>query len=89
MKLHVGDELRIRVMFNGKPPADAKVMGDYVNQAARILAVTDADGFVNITIRNQGLNVISVAKDEILKDTHDADKPGMMGSLAFTLKGAH
>ncbi len=89
LKLHAGDELRIRVMFNGKPLADAKVMGDYVNQAARISAVTDADGYANLTIRNQGLNVISVAKDEMLKDNPDADKLGMMGSLAFTLKGAH
>jgi uncharacterized GH25 family protein len=89
LKLHAGDEFRIRVMYKGQPLADAEVIGDYVNQDSRVSAVTDADGFATLTIRNQGLNVIAVGKDEELTDNPDADKIGLMGSLSFTLRGAH
>lgn len=89
LKLHSGDALRIRVMYKGKPFAGAKVIGDYVNQDSRISAVTDTEGFATLTIRNQGLNVIAVGKDEKLNNNPDADKISIMGSLSFTLKGAH
>ena len=89
LKLHSGDEIRIRVMFNGRPMAKTNVIGDYVNQGSRVSAITDDDGYATLTIRNQGLNVIFVSKDETLKNNPDADKLSIMATLAFTLSGSH
>ncbi len=89
LELHSGDAFRIRVLFNGQPLAKAKVKGDFVNHDSLISAITDDEGYATITIANQGLNVITVGKDEVLKDNPDADKRSIMSTLAFTLKGSH
>ncbi len=88
LQLKSGDDLRIQVKYNGKPLAETKIIGDFVNQDSEVLAVTDAQGFATVKIRNQGLNVIAASTEEKLKDNPDADKISIMGTLSFTLKGS-
>ncbi len=88
LQLKSGDDLRIQVKYNGKPLAETKIIGDLVNQDSEISAVTDAQGFATITIRNQGLNVIAASTEEKIENNPDADKLSIMGTLSFTLKGS-
>ncbi len=88
LQLKSGDNLRIQVKYNGKPLAKTNIIGDFVNQDSTVSAVTDAEGFATIKIRNQGLNVIATSTEEKLKDNPDADKFSIMGTLSFTLKGS-
>ncbi len=88
LTLKSGDALRVQVKYNGAPLSGANIIGDLVNQDSTISAVTDAEGFATITIRNQGLNVIATSTEEKLTDNPAADKLSLMGTLSFTLKGS-
>ncbi len=88
LKLKAGDDLRIQVKYNGKPVPEKNIIGDFVNLDSTVSAVTDAQGFATIKLRNQGLNVIAVSAEEKLKDNSDADKLSIMATLSFTLKGS-
>ncbi len=88
LQLKSGDDLRIQVKYNGKPLAETKIYGDLVNQDSEVSAVTDAQGFATIKIRNQGLNVIAASTEEKIENNPDADKLSIMGTLSFTLKGS-
>ncbi len=88
LQLKAGDTLRLQVKYNGEALPKANVIGDFLNLDSTVSAVTDAEGFATITIRNQGLNVIAVSTEAKLKDNPDADKLSLMGTLSFTLKGS-
>ena len=85
LKLNSGDELRVRVLHRGKPLADADLIGDYVNQASRVSAKTDEDGYATLTVRNDGFNLLAVSFNEELTNDPDADRLGMMSTLSFSL----
>ncbi|MDQ8020650.1 MAG: DUF4198 domain-containing protein [Moraxellaceae bacterium] len=82
----MGDALRLRVLFDGKPAAGAKVTTDYVNDPDAKPLVADADGVVTVRIRNQGLNVVTAAFESKAADPAKADKVGHFASLSFVLK---
>lgn len=54
----MGQPIRLRAMFEGKPAANVQVMHDYVNDPDQKPSMTDAQGYVSVPVRNQGLNVI-------------------------------
>tara|TARA_R110000787_G_scaffold134038_1_gene246440 strand:+ start:314 stop:1102 length:789 start_codon:yes stop_codon:yes gene_type:complete len=58
MPVEVGDHLKIKVLFEGKPVSGAHVKRDFVNDADQQPWTTGEDGTVTIRVRNQGLNVI-------------------------------
>jgi len=58
MPVEIGDHLKIRVLFDGKPVGGAHIKRDFVNDPDQQPWTTDADGTVTIRVRNQGLNVI-------------------------------
>ncbi|MDP3552316.1 MAG: DUF4198 domain-containing protein [Novosphingobium sp.] len=54
----MGQPIRLRAMFDGKPAADVAIMHDYVNDPDQTPMKTDAQGYVTLPVRNQGLNVV-------------------------------
>lgn len=82
---HLGAKMKFRVLFEGKPLAGAKVGYDYVGDPDGKPAITQKDGTVSIKVRNQGLNVISVAHESKPDDPAKANKTGHMATLSFIL----
>ncbi|MDO7836792.1 DUF4198 domain-containing protein [Sphingobium sp. HBC34] len=55
----MGEPMKVRVLYKGKPIAGATVMQDYVNDPDEAApAKTGTDGTAMIKLRNQGLNVL-------------------------------
>jgi uncharacterized GH25 family protein len=84
LALHAGDRLRVRVMFNGKPLAGARVVEDFVNASHARGARTDSRGEASVRVRNQGLNTLAVTHTEQRKDSQ-ADFREHLGTLSFRL----
>ena len=81
----MGEPMKVRVYYKGKPVAGATVMQDYVNDPDEAApAKTAADGTATITLRNQGINVlmaIFVAQTDDKKVDHEEYR----ASLSFVL----
>ena len=82
----MGDELNLRVLYNGNPVAGARVMIDFVNDPDGERIVTGEDGRVTIKIRNQGLNVIGALYDSPSDEPGKIDKIENMATLSFVLE---
>ncbi|WP_372730540.1 DUF4198 domain-containing protein [Novosphingobium sp.] len=54
----MGQPIRLRAMYDGKPAANIAIMHDYVNDPDQKPMMTDAQGYVTLPVRNQGLNVV-------------------------------
>jgi len=54
----MGQPIKLRAMYDGKPAADVAIMHDFVNDPDQIPMKTDVQGYVTLPIRNQGLNVV-------------------------------
>lgn len=55
----MGEPMKVRVYYKGKPVAGATVMQDYVNDPDEANPVkTAADGTATVKLRNQGINVL-------------------------------
>lgn len=54
----MGQELTVRVLYDGKPVQGASVQPDYVTDPDSEPLKTGADGTATIKVRNQGLNVV-------------------------------
>lgn len=54
----MGEPIKVRAFYDGKPIAGADVMADYVNDPDQVPTKTDADGYATIPVRNQGINVL-------------------------------
>jgi nickel transport protein len=85
LALKVGDDLKVRVLLNGKPLADAEIIGEYTTDPDTKSAKTDASGEATIKVRNFGLNVLVTNYTEKLSGNPDADEVGHNASLSFTL----
>jgi uncharacterized GH25 family protein len=83
---HKDESMTVRVLFNGKPVAGAKVTRDYVGDPEAKPLVTGRDGTVTLRVRNDGLNVISAAYDAPPDDPAKATKTGLFATLAFAIK---
>jgi nickel transport protein len=82
---HMGETMTVRVLFNGKPVAGAKVVRDYMNDADAKPMVTGKNGEVTFKVRNQGMNVIAAHYDAAPDDPAKAKKNGLFASLSFAL----
>lgn len=82
--LHLGDNLPIQVLFNGKPFANAKVINDYINDAHRTVTA-DAEGKVTLKVLSEGVNVLAVEREQATTDNADVDLIYYNATLSFTL----
>lgn len=84
----LGQDLRLRVLYKGKPVAGAEVLSDFVNDPDAKPMVTAADGTVTLKVRNQGLNVITAQLISPPEDLVKTDKVEHLASLSFVLAHA-
>ncbi|CAA6813792.1 MAG: Putative ABC-type Co2+ transport system, periplasmic component [uncultured Thiotrichaceae bacterium] len=89
LTLKQGDTLPIQVYANGKPAADVEVASEFVTDRENNVVKTDKDGKAEITIRNNGLNVLATETSEPMKDTTKADKLAKFATLSFTFLADH
>lgn len=55
----MGEPMKLKVLFQGKPVADAAILHDMVNDPDQTPVKTGPDGTATINVRNQGLNVVA------------------------------
>jgi nickel transport protein len=84
----LGQPLKLRVLFQGKPVAGARVLHDFVNDPDGKPVKTAADGTVTIKVRNQGLNVITAIFDGPADEPTKFDKVEHLATLSFVLPHA-
>lgn len=84
----LGQPLKLRVLFQGKPVAGARVLTDLVNDPDGQPVKTAADGSVTIKVRNQGLNVVTAIFDGPSDEPAKADKIEHLATLSFVLPHA-
>ncbi|MBT2333727.1 DUF4198 domain-containing protein [Variovorax paradoxus] len=84
----LGQPLRLRVLYRGKPAAGVPVLVDFVNDPDGQPVVTAADGTATIPVRNQGLNVIAAKLDAPADDPAATDKVEHLATLSFRLAHA-
>ncbi|MBB3861572.1 hypothetical protein GGQ88_002860 [Novosphingobium hassiacum] len=54
----MGQPIKVRAFYDGKPMGGVDIMQDYVNDPDQKPLKTDAEGYVTLPVRNQGLNVL-------------------------------
>jgi nickel transport protein len=84
----MGKPLKLRVLFQGKPVAKARVMWDWLNDPDGKPVKTASDGSVTIKVRNQGLNVVTAIFDGPSDEPTKADKIEHLATLSFVLPHA-
>jgi uncharacterized GH25 family protein len=84
----LGQDLRLRVLYKGKPVAGALVLNDFVNDPDAKPLESGADGSVVIKVRNQGLNVVTALLAAPPVDPVKTDKMEHLASLSFVLAHA-
>lgn len=85
---HMNEQMTVRVLFNGRPVAGARVIRDYVNDPDAKPHVTGRDGLFTFRVRNQGLNVIAASYDAPAEEPARAAKNGLHATLTFALEHA-
>ncbi len=80
-----GDQLKVKVIMDGKPAVGAKVKADYVTDVDAEPKITGDDGTVTITVRNQGLNVVSASHYGPTDNAVKADRIEHTATLTFVL----
>jgi uncharacterized GH25 family protein len=84
----LGQPIKLRVYFKGKPVAGARVMHDWLNDPDGKPVLTGADGTVTIPVRNQGLNVIVAILDSPSEEPKKYDRLEHLATLSFVLPHA-
>ena len=82
----MGDRMTLKVLFQGKPAAGAKIKTDFVNDPDEEPQVSAADGTVTISVRNQGLNVIGATFDGPADEPLRINKIEHFATLSFVLE---
>src|SRR5690606_24964298 len=72
-----GKPLRVRVLAEGKPAKGVKLIGDYRGMPHEVSATTDAEGYAEVTVRNEGLNVIAAQLYLPVKGDADIEELGL------------
>lgn len=85
LPVKAGQPLTLRVLYNGKPAAGARVLSDFVNDPDQKPAMTGKDGTVTIKVRNQGLNVIVAVFKSPTEDPAKTNDVENLASLSFVL----
>lgn len=81
----LGQPIKLRVLYQGKPVAGARVQADFVNDPDSKPIKTGKDGFVTLKVRNQGLNVIVATFDSPPDDPAKSTKIEHCATLSFVL----
>lgn len=84
----MGEPMTLRVLFQGKPIAGARVLTDLVNDPDAAPLKTGADGTVTIKVRNQGLNVVNAVYDGPTDEPTKTTKIEHEATLSFVLQHA-
>jgi hypothetical protein len=84
----LGQPIKLRVLYQGKPVAGARVLQDWVNDPDGKPALTGADGTVTIPVRNQGLNVIVAIVNSPSDQPAKYEKMEHLATLSFVLPHA-
>lgn len=82
----MGDDMKVKVLFQGKPVEGAAIKTDFVNDPDAVPLKTAADGTVTIKVRNQGLNVIAAIYDGPADEPKRIDKIEHLATLSFVLE---
>lgn len=77
--------LPVRVLWEGRPLADVKLLGDYVGRPGEFSATTDGEGRAMVAIRNEGLNVIAAKRTLKAQNVTGIDEEESIATLSFTL----
>lgn len=85
----VGDALKVRVLFRGKPLAGAEIIPDYVNLPRENAGRTDRNGEAELTVRNDGINVVAVVHLEKTLDDPQVDLVEHIATLTFPAHQPH
>jgi nickel transport protein len=85
LPVKAGQPLKLRVLYNGKPAAGARVLSDYVNDPDGKAATSAKDGTVTVKVRNQGLNVIVAVFKSAPEDAAKTNAVENLASLSFVL----
>ncbi len=85
---HKEEPLTVRVMFEGRPLAGAKVWQDLVTDPDGTPHVADAEGRVTLRVRNQGLNVLKTEHEGASIDPGKTDRTHHVATLSFVLEHA-
>lgn len=81
----LGDPIKLRVLFKGKPLAGAQVLQDMLNDPDAEPVLSGADGTVTIKVRNQGLNVIAAIYRGPSEQPAKFDSSEHLATLSFVL----
>jgi nickel transport protein len=81
----VGQPIRLRVTFDGRPAVGALVTQDYAGHPDAKPIRVGSTGVISMATRNQGLNVISAAFEALSEDRAKADTLSLFASLSFAL----
>lgn len=88
LTLKQGDTLPVQVYADGKPVADVELVAEFVTDRDNTVK-TDSEGKAEITIRNNGLNVLATETSKELEDKTKADKLAKFATLSFTFPADH
>ncbi|OYQ35007.1 nickel ABC transporter substrate-binding protein [Niveispirillum lacus] len=88
LPVDMGKPLTIKVLYKGKPVADAEVKHDYVNDPDQPPVKTDKDGIATIKVRNQGLNVLAATYVGPADNPSQVDHVEYLATLSFVLPHA-
>jgi uncharacterized GH25 family protein len=80
-----GKKVRFKVLFEGQPAEQAKIIIDYVNDPDAQPLYTDEQGEITLPLRNQGLNVIAAIVDGPADNPKVIDKIEHLATLSFVL----
>lgn len=78
-----GDEIRVKVLFEGEPLAGATITPDYIGHDSVKSEPTDANGEATIALATDGLNVLAVNHSLPLENDPKADKVAYTATLSF------
>lgn len=81
----MGQPLKLRVLYQGKPVAGARILTDWVNDPDAKPLKTAKDGSVTIKVRNQGLNVVVAILETPPEDPAKTNIVEHLASLSFVL----
>ena len=84
----MGEPIKLRVLYKGKPIAGAKVLHDWVNDPDGAPVLSDKDGNVTLKVRNQGLNVIVAIYEAEPDQPKKYNRVEHLASLSFVLPHA-
>lgn len=81
----MGQPLKLKVLYQGKPAAGARLMSDWVNDPDAKGVKTAKDGTATIKVRNQGLNVVVAIFATKPEDPAKTKTVEHLASLSFVL----